>query len=280
MATPPNDAASTKKPQPIPWTHQETVHLIRAYQEKWYALKRGPLRHNQWEEVAVVVAARCGYDLAHPAKSALQCRHKMEKLRQRHRAEKKQQHSAADALRPGAWQYNALMDDLERGPLPISALAPLYSDEEEDEDDDDAIDDQYDNDGDEGFINIKSKSINCILSERPVRMRSNDRGFLREHVVVVEEEEEEEEEEEVEEEEENENEDDDVLGLSMEMRVFAERFIGMESLKMEMMKETERCRLEMEKKRIQMILESQRRIVDSIGKAFGSSKRVKITQQN
>ena len=46
------------------------------------------------------------------------------------------------------------------------------------------------------------------------------------------------------------------------------------------MKETERCRLEMEKKRIQMILESQRRIVDSIGRAFGSNKRIKITQQN
>ncbi|RZB60280.1 uncharacterized protein LOC114391175 [Glycine soja] len=266
MATPPNDAASTKKPQPIPWTHQETVHLIRAYQEKWYALKRGPLRHNQWEEVAVVVAARCGYDLAHPAKSALQCRHKMEKLRQRHRAEKKQQHTAA-ALRPGAWQYNSLMDDLERGPLPISALAPLDTFEEEDENNDDTIDDRNDYDGDGSFINIKSKSINCILSERPVRMRSNKRGFLREHVVVKEE-------------EENENEDDDVLGLSTEMRAFAERFIGMESLKMEMMKETERCRLEMEKKRIQMILETQRRIVDSIGRAFGSNKRIKITQQN
>ena len=41
-------------------------------------------------------------------------------------------------------------------------------------------------------------------------MRSNKRGFLREHVVVKEE-------------EENENEDDDVLGLSTEMRAFAER---------------------------------------------------------
>ncbi|KAK7382678.1 hypothetical protein VNO80_01650 [Phaseolus coccineus] len=259
MATP-NDAASpTKKPQPIPWTHQETVHLIRAYQEKWYALKRGPLRHNQWEEVAVVVAARCGYDLAHPAKSALQCRHKMEKLRQRHRAEKK--HVAA-TLRPAAWQYNALMEDLERGPLPISALAPFQNDTDSDPDEDGNY--QNDNDGDASFL--KSKSINCILSERPVRMRSGERGFLRERV----------------EEERGEDDDgdrDDVLALPAEIRAFAERFIGMESLKMEMMKETERCRLEMEKKRIQMILDSQRRIVDSIGRAFGSNKRIKITQQ-
>ncbi|XP_020213596.1 uncharacterized protein LOC109797854 [Cajanus cajan] len=250
MATP-NDAASAsppKKPHPIPWTHQETVHLIRAYQEKWYALKRGPLRHNQWEEVAVVVAARCGYDLAHPAKSALQCRHKMEKLRQRHRAEKK--HPAA------AWQYNALMDDLERGPLPISALAPFQNDDDDDDerdDDDDACRNDTHFDHRESFI--KSKSLNCILGERPVR------GFARERV------------------DEPDGDDDDVSGLSAEMRAFAERFIGMENLKMEMVKETQRCRLEMEKKRIQMILESQRRIVDSIARAFASNKRIKITHQ-
>ncbi|CAJ1949471.1 unnamed protein product [Sphenostylis stenocarpa] len=260
MATPIHAASPTKKPQPIPWTHQETVHLIRAYQEKWYALKRGPLRHNQWEEVAVVVAARCGYDLAHPAKSALQCRHKMEKLRQRHRAEKK--HLAA-TLRPAAWQYNGLMDDLERGPLPISALAPFQNDTDSEPDDGDAY--QNDNDGDESFI--KSKSINCILGERPVRMRSGEKGFLRERV------------EDEDEDDDDDCDDDDVLALPAEIRAFAERFIGMESLKMEMMQETERCRLEMEKKRIQMILDSQQRIVDSIGRAFGSNKRIKITQQ-
>ncbi|XP_014515082.1 trihelix transcription factor ASIL1 [Vigna radiata var. radiata] len=258
MATP-NDAVSpTKKPQPIPWTHQETVHLIRAYQEKWYALKRGPLRHNQWEEVAVIVAARCGYDLAYPAKSALQCRHKMEKLRQRHRAEKK---NVTATLRPAAWQYNALMEDLECGPLPISALAPFRNDTDSDPDDDGTY--RNGNDGDESFV--KSKSINCTLGERPVRMRNGERGFLRERS--------EEERDEVE------DRDDDVLALPAEMRAFADRFIGMESLKMEMMKETGRCRLEMEKKRIQMIVDSQRRIVDSIGRAFGSNKRVKITQQ-
>jgi len=98
-------------------------------------------------------------------------------------------------------------------------------------------------------------------------MRSGERGFLRERV------------EEERGEDDDDDRDDDVLALPAEIRAFAERFIGMESLKMEMMKETERCRLEMEKKRIQMILDSQRRIVDSIGRAFGSNKRIKITQQ-
>ncbi|KAK7286815.1 hypothetical protein RJT34_22078 [Clitoria ternatea] len=277
MATTPSspldDAASlTKKPQPIPWTHQETVHLIRAYQEKWYSLKRGPLRKSQWEEVAVIVAARCGHHFNHPSKSALQCRHKMEKLRQRHRAEKKHH------LPRSTWQYSSLMDDLEQGPLPIAALAPVQikyneNNEDNDDNDDDCDDDvMYENER-ENYI--KSRSINYILSQMPVRTK--DRGFPRERVF--------EDYDLCDDDDDNDDygggdgDGDDVLGLSAEMRAFAERFIGMESLKMEMMKETERCRLEMEKKRIQMILDSQQRIVDSIGRVFGTSKRMKFNQQ-
>ena len=103
-------------------------------------------------------------------------------------------------------------------------------------------------------------------------MRTRERGFLREHV-------QEERYEDDNYDRDDDDDDDDVLALPAEIRAFAERIIGMESLKMEMMKETERCRLEMEKKRIQMILDSQRRIVDSIGRAFGSNKRIKITEQ-
>lgn len=61
-----------------------------------------------------------------------------------------------------------------------------------------------------------------------------------------------------------------VSELAVEIRAFAERFIGMENLKMEVMKDTERFRMEMENKRIELILESQRRIVDSIERTFGS----------
>jgi len=212
----------TKKPQPIPWTHQETINLIRAYQEKWYSLKRGPLRGSQWEEVAVVVAARCGYDYNHPSKTALQCRHKMEKLRQRHRSEK---HRLTASSR--SWQYFRLMDDLERGPLPIS-VRPL------------SVDDDSDGEMVKKHSAARSRSI---LNQKPT--------------VTLDEEDEEE----------------GVMakGLTAELRSFAERIVGLENMKMEMMKETERFRLEMENKRIRMILESQWRIVESIGKAFGSS---------
>lgn len=215
----------TKKPQPIPWTHQETINLIRAYQEKWYSLKRGPLRGSQWEEVAVVVAARCGYDYNHPSKTALQCRHKMEKLRQRHRSEKHRLTATSSAASSRSWQYFRLMDDLERGPLPIS-VRPLSHNHPISDDSDGAA--------------ARSRSIHNILNQK-----QRD-------------------------EEEEEEEDVMAKGLTAELRSFAERIIGLENMKMEMMKETERFRLEMENKRIRMILESQWRIVDSIGKAFES----------
>ena len=60
-----------------------------------------------------------------------------------------------------------------------------------------------------------------------------------------------------------------ILELAAEIRAFSERLVGMESMKMEIIKDTERCRREMETKRIEMILRSQNKIVDSITRAFG-----------
>ncbi|XP_024032328.1 trihelix transcription factor ASIL1-like, partial [Morus notabilis] len=152
-----------KKPQPIPWTHEETVHLIEAYQQKWYSLNRGQLKSPQWEEIAVTVAARCGYDFSHPSsKSALQCRHKMEKLRQRFR-------SHSHRLGPSSpWPYFDLMDRLLRGPFPISARPMDYDDEDQpchaaayepDLDHRDVHHDNDDDDDDESSY-TKSRSIN------------------------------------------------------------------------------------------------------------------------
>ncbi|KAE9611099.1 hypothetical protein Lal_00015986 [Lupinus albus] len=288
MTTP---SSPTKKPQPIPWTHQETLNLIRAYQEKWYALKRGPLRSNQWEEVAVVVAARCGYDFNHPSKSAIQCRHKMEKLRQRHRAEKHRL-AGGGIHQPRGWLYFGLMDELERGPMPISArpltaLSPPcnYIDNDNDNDDDD-------DDDDNRMMNyVKSKSISYILSERPrtTKKYGGELGFSREHVLPKgfwrmdyddenydDDDDEKNEDEEKEEKKVVVNKEGLILGLTEEIKDFGERFIAMENLKMRMMKDTERYRVEMENKRTEMILKSQRRIVDSIGRAFGLSKKMKI----
>lgn len=240
----------TKKPQPIPWTHQETINLIRAYQEKWYSLKRGPLRGSQWEEVAVVVAARCGYDYNHPSKTALQCRHKMEKLRQRHRSEKHRLTATSSAGSSRSWQYFRLMDDLERGPLPIS-VRPLSQKHPISDDSDGERVKKH-----SAARSVRSRSIHTVLNQKPTVTRQQQQRDETDD-----------------EEEEEEDEEEGVMAKSLtaELRSFAERIVGLENKKMEIMKETERFRLEMENKRIRMILESQWRIVDSIGKAFGSS---------
>ncbi|KAF4383078.1 hypothetical protein F8388_009109 [Cannabis sativa] len=275
-----------KKPQPIPWTHQETVHLIQAYEEKWYSLKRGPLKSSQWEEVAVTVAARCGYDYTEPSKTAIQCRHKMEKLRQRYRSEK----NRVNLVGLSVWPYFDLMDRLERGPLPISAQPMIAIPYRRDRDLDDEDEDDDDDDDEESVIRTKSRSIDYILKRPAIvnrfagdgeRERESVNGFSRvwgEPVTkrprepVVEEE----------------DDDDDSDGdeakaeilerrrrkrevglkLAAEIRAFSERIVGMESMKMEMMKDTERCRREMETKRIEMIHRSHNKILDSITKAF------------
>ncbi|GAB2282066.1 hypothetical protein Dimus_016623 [Dionaea muscipula] len=127
-AKPNQTLSAQKKPQPLPWTYDETVNLIQAYQEKWYSLKRGQLKATQWDEVAATVAARCG--LSQPTKTGTQCRHKLEKLRKRYRADRQR------SRRP-FWPYFDLMDQLQRGPLPISVAVPMAPTKINSSDDDD-----------------------------------------------------------------------------------------------------------------------------------------------
>lgn len=70
------------------------------------------------------------------------------------------------------------------------------------------------------------------------------------------------------------------MAVAAEIRGFTERFMGMERKKIEMMQATERYRMEMEKKRLEMIVEAQRKMVDTIGRAFGAHKRPKMTQES
>ncbi|KAE8038415.1 hypothetical protein FH972_010928 [Carpinus fangiana] len=249
-ASPPTTTTATnsafKKPQPLPWTHEETVHLIQAYQEKLTAVRRGQLKSSQWEEVAVTVSARCGYDHTEPSsKSALQCRHKIEKLRQRYRSE-------SQRSGPHSWPYFHLMDSLERGPLPpisarpISHIPPPHDHDSDHEDDSDRRN--------------RLQSIDYILRRPSVVNRFSGKR-RREELAHA---------DDCGDEEEGGTGRGLVSELAAEIRAFAERFIGMENLKMEVMKDTERFRMEMENKRIELILESQRRIVDSIERTFGS----------
>ncbi|KAE9460780.1 hypothetical protein C3L33_07305, partial [Rhododendron williamsianum] len=283
--------SSNKKPQPSLWSHQETVHLIESYQERWYALKRGPLKASQWEEIAVTIAARCGYD--DPSKTAVQCRHKIEKLRKRYRAEKQRPNPRA------AWEFFDLMNRLEHGPFPVSArpMAVVQyhnsvprsrdvceEDEEEEEEEEEEVSEvRYSDRRNRSESNKRKRKLSggggrvSGYLEKPVIP-----PYAKERIERYESEaEEEDDDDEDEEEEELVAVGGGVGELAAEIKVFAERFIRMEHKKMEMMRETERYRMEMENKRMEMILESQRKIVDTIGRAFGShNKKFKMAQDS
>ncbi|KAK1413432.1 hypothetical protein QVD17_35205 [Tagetes erecta] len=79
----PTTTTSRRLPPPC-WSHDETVALIESYRDKWYSLRRGNLRATHWQDFADGVAARCN---GGAAKTSIQCRHKMEKLRKRYRSE-------------------------------------------------------------------------------------------------------------------------------------------------------------------------------------------------
>lgn len=122
-------AETPEKPQrrfpPPCWTQEETLVLIEAYRERWYALRRGYLRTADWDSVAAAVASRCPG--ASPAKTSAQCRHKMEKLRQRYRAEKQR---AVSFPHPGgryfsSWFFFENMEAMENGTTPPAIAQKL-----------------------------------------------------------------------------------------------------------------------------------------------------------
>ena len=59
------------------------------------------------------------------------------------------------------------------------------------------------------------------------------------------------------------------MELVGEIRAFIKRIVDIERKKMQMMKEIERWRIEKENKRMEMILDSQRKIIDMISTTFG-----------
>ncbi|KAL6279877.1 hypothetical protein ACE6H2_016758 [Prunus campanulata] len=108
MAAPPQP-----KPRKFPppcWTNDEAQALISIYKDTWSALGRSNLRASDWETVAATLASRC--PLVSPPKTAIQCRHKMEKLRKRYRNEK-QRGSTHPGRFLSTWDLFRPMFDLE-----------------------------------------------------------------------------------------------------------------------------------------------------------------------
>lgn len=246
-------SAVARKTQPVLWTEDETLLLIDSYKQKWYAVGRGPLRSNQWEEISVAVSGRSGVE-----RSATQCRHKMEKLRKRFKAERQ-------SMGPiSIWPFYSQMDELDCNPAPISArpltrLPPSnHYAEDEDEEDEDEEEDERRN---------KSRSINHIVrrpgtvnrfagvgggllqwgqKERSKRKRTDEGGGGGERRMKG------------------------ARAVAYEIRAFAEKTMVMEKKKMEFAKETLKLRKDMEIKRLKLIQTSQAQLLQFLNTSFAS----------
>ncbi|XP_061995415.1 trihelix transcription factor ASIL2-like [Rosa rugosa] len=132
---------SSRRLPPPCWSHDETVALIDSYRDKWYSLRRGNLKATHWQDVADAVSRRC--PAASPAKTAVQCRHKMEKLRKRYRTEIQRAKSMPLSRFTSSWVHFKRMDAMEKGP---AALKNENSDSPGDDGEDEENDEEDDQD--------------------------------------------------------------------------------------------------------------------------------------
>ncbi|CAL5198795.1 unnamed protein product [Lathyrus oleraceus] len=276
---------STRRLPPPCWSPDETLALIDSYRDKWYSLGRGNLKATHWQEVADAVSHRCPN--ASPAKTPVQCRHKMEKLRKRYRTEIQRARSLPLSRFNSAWVHFKLMDSMEKGPSPVKS---------ENNDSDSPDDDEEEDQDQDLYMDIKNghgsntRSINKLYrngfgggsgggggvgvgggfrirfppaqpeSRFPSDQKYNPNlhhnygtpppppaaatkgmGNKRER---------------------------DPLGeVVSAIKVLGDGFVRMEQMKMEMARDIEAMRMDMEMKRTEMILESQRRIVEAFAKA-------------
>ncbi|CAN7008026.1 unnamed protein product [Brassica rapa subsp. trilocularis] len=296
---------SRRLPPPC-WSLEETIALIDGYRDKWHALNRGNLKANHWEEVAEAVAGNCPG--VTPKKTAVQCRHKMEKLRKRYRTEIQRARSVPVARFVSSWVHYKRMEAMEDRP----ESKPGGGDEERDE--------LYGGGGSvgrstprffnrngtaggsssSGGIRIRIPTGVSIAQPGPrfpgkidpkytasassrlgrgvgggtsygargVRIqegggggeeRAGKRG--REMMMMMTTEEGEEEEES----------DDPMVEIASAIKLLGDTLLRTEEKKMEMTREIEAMRMEMEMKRTKMILESQQRIVEAFAKSMSEN---------
>uniref|UniRef100_A0A0D9XMJ4 Myb-like domain-containing protein n=1 Tax=Leersia perrieri TaxID=77586 RepID=A0A0D9XMJ4_9ORYZ len=260
---------SGRRLPPPCWTHEETLALIEAYRDRWEALRKGNLRASDWDDVAGAVTARCGRFPTATHKSGVQCRHKIEKLRKRYRAERNR---AAGRSKPPKWPFFPLLHDLaggggpEPGSNPIikikskgsgasaaaaaaspASLSPLSSESDEAE---------------EG----RSRSLHGLISNGG--NGSGSGGGLRFTIpkasrskappppkLEKREEEEEEDEEDAEAEA--------MAEVASALRAVGDKFLRMEERRLEMALQIEKERMESEMKRTQTLLDAQQLFVEA-----------------
>ncbi|XP_056847741.1 protein FIP2-like [Raphanus sativus] len=123
--------ATTRRVPPPCWTDEETAALVDAYKDKWFALRRGNLRAADWDDVAASLPTLGG-----PAKTPIQCRHKIEKLRKRYRGEKQRCLNKPPGKFSSSWDLFPVLDAMEFASVASPAAAEPYDhdvDHEEDE---------------------------------------------------------------------------------------------------------------------------------------------------
>ncbi|KAL1802403.1 hypothetical protein DCAR_0933972 [Daucus carota subsp. sativus] len=305
---PPANPSGPTNPRRLPppcWSHDETVALIDSYREKWYSLRRGNLRACHWQEVADSVALRSPNE---PGKTSVQCRHKMEKLRKRYRNEIQRLASAVGRNRyNSSWVHFERMDCMEKGPtavaLPVNRMTKIEDDVDEDEEEEE--------DSDIGFYpksvrngyglggngNVGNGVNLCswnripgqgnLVSPTPLAMYNKFDGYStpkasevpsfggfkngsvgrfgmgnngNEGRV-----------------ESKKESNDPAMELVGAIKALGDGFVRMERMKMDMVREVEAMRMDMEVKKTEMILESQQRILESFVNAVseGSNKKAK-----
>ncbi|XWS38659.1 hypothetical protein CRYUN_Cryun19dG0149900 [Craigia yunnanensis] len=103
-----SSATATRRVPPPCWSKEETLALIEAYKEKWFALRRRNLKASDWDAVSIAVSSAADPGTT---KSSVQCRHKIEKLRKRYRAVKQR-----SLKNPGkfssSWDLFSLLDSM------------------------------------------------------------------------------------------------------------------------------------------------------------------------
>ena len=126
------------------------IALIDSYREKWYLLRHGNLKATHWQKVVDSVAHR--YSAASPPKTAIQCRHKMEKLRKWYRTGLQRARSMPVSRFISSWVHFKRMDTMEKGP----SAKPRVNDSDSDEND---------NNNDEGLNIENDKGLNVENDE-------------------------------------------------------------------------------------------------------------------
>ncbi|KAJ0258561.1 Alcohol dehydrogenase transcription factor Myb/SANT-like family protein [Hirschfeldia incana] len=248
--------ASSKSSRRLPppcWTLEETIALIDGYRDKWHALSRGNLKANHWEEVAEAVAAACPG--VTPKKTAVQCRHKMEKLRQRYRAEIQRARSVPVARFVSSWVHYKRMEAMENKP-----------ETKPDDDDDDYqlggggrfFKRNGGGGGGGGGIRIRIPTGVSVAQSGPRfsgKIEPNPRTGLvgtgsnygGSEMIMSE------------------------NAMASAIKLLGDAMLRTEEKKMEMTREIEAMRMEMEMKRTKMVLESQQRIVEAFAKTMSEN---------